>query len=104
MEHTTLVGRIVDGLSRGSSRACAGAEVRARAAFLHWAVSLPDNADIRRAARAALAVIDRLGRSAVEVDLFRSYLEAAARPLPEPARGGAGRRRRPRPSSGEAFH
>lgn len=99
MPGAPAIGRIIDDLARYDTSARAQAERNAKAAFLDWVVSLPLDADFRRAARNALVEVDRTDASTIELDFFRSYLETAARPLPPPAARSGRRRRSPQPGS-----
>lgn len=87
MMTSSLINRIIRGLSQRSSAVYERAERRAKAAFVSWAVSLPLDTDVRGAARHALAAVDRIEDATLEIELFRSYLEAATRPPTRAVRG-----------------
>lgn len=101
MNQPALIERIVDGLAHPPAGARGQVESRVKAAFLRWAVSLPRDADVRREAHNALAAVDRTAHSSPAVTLFKSYLETAAQPLPDPVRRGG---RRARHAAGEMIH
>lgn len=88
MNRPALIERIVDGLTDRSPEAAAQTGNLAKSAFLRWPVSPPRDVDVHRAARTALAAVDRIGRWSPAVALLKSYLETAARPLPTPVRRG----------------
>ncbi len=94
MNAATLIDRIIVDLTRDPLAAYEQAERGARAAFLEWAMSLPDDVDLQRAARMALIAVDRLERPTVAVELFKSYLEEATQALPKPVRRGGSLRAR----------
>lgn len=71
----------------------------ARAAFFNWVFSLPEHTDVQQAARRTLEAVahhDTQETPGICLELFTTYLQEAAQPLPVPMRRGGSARRRGR--------